>query len=356
MSYFPIFQTLVPVARVTDLPPAVAGVITLHDNTNYIIAGEIALGTDRIVFGVRSAISGTNRVNDRLVYTGSGTMLTATSGAVSVVFNEVGLRCASGTLCSFADCGVAFIDCSIGPCASGGNFAASGAFSWTFRQGSISSGFTTGGFTFTGTSTGTCRVFDNTIANNAGTLLALGTAVFGVVDISRNVALVNVTQTFLSGTGATNVSIAGHLANNTFSGAGTAVSGIANSDTPWIWTDNSGVTNTPGGGSVGATGPAGPPGIDGRAGAMGFPGQSGAPGAVGATGATGSAGLTVPGLDGRAGRESFIPGPQGVAGALGPAGASVPGRDGKAGPMGLPASVTPEPPITFARNFMLLGA
>lgn len=84
------------------------------------------------------------------------------------------------------------------------------------------------------------------VTNNAGTLLALGAAVFTNVFIDRNSIVENASQTSLSGAAAgANVSIAGILSNNVFSGAGTYVSTITGTDTNWLWTANVGVTNTP---------------------------------------------------------------------------------------------------------------
>lgn len=237
----------VDVSSLAQLPAPSGGVITLADNTNYLVCGEVDISPNRIVFGVRSTISGTNRINDRIISDTAGNLFTATSSAVTVVFKEIGLRCANGTLVSFSDCGVSFIDCSVGPCANGGNIALSGAFPFTFRQGSMVSGFTTSGFTFSGTSTGTLRIFDNTISNNVGTLFALGAAVFGIISIGRNSVIVSGGNTFLSGAAAgANVTVAGQLAINAFSGAGTYVSTITGADAGWTFTANAGVTNTAG--------------------------------------------------------------------------------------------------------------
>jgi len=65
------FQT---VEKLTDFPPAVAGVITLRDNTLYEVIKSFDTGTDRIVYGIDSKISG---LFEAAVITG-----TPTSGAL----------------------------------------------------------------------------------------------------------------------------------------------------------------------------------------------------------------------------------------------------------------------------------
>lgn len=233
------------VTALADFPPPSADVITLADNTNYLIVGEVDLGANRIVCGTRCGISGTNRVNDRLITSHVGAMFTASSN-VSVVFNEIGLRCASGTLLDVTSTGIAFLNCSVGPCANGGNIALSGAFGFTYRTTNTASAFTVGGFTFTGSTTGNCRIFDSTASGNVGTLFDLGTAVFAVIDIGRNIVSTDVGNTFLDGTtGSANVTEYGSLSNNTFFGAGTVVATIVETDTDWRFTNNAGVTNTP---------------------------------------------------------------------------------------------------------------
>lgn len=231
------------VSSLADFPAPVAGVITLADDSSYSISGAVDVSPNRFVCGTRVGINGTNRVNDRLLTSNAGAFFTAAT-KVSCVFNEIGLRCASGTLLAFSDTGLSMIDCSIGPCANGGNVALSGAFPFTIRQSGLASSFTVGGFTFSGTTTGLCRIFDNTISNSVGTLFAFGSSVFGSIDLGRNILNMSVGQTVVSGTGTANVTNFGKVHNNIFFGGGAFASGFLNTDQKWVWADNIGFANT----------------------------------------------------------------------------------------------------------------
>lgn len=236
---------VVSVAKPSDFPAPVAGVITLRNDVNYVISGQVDISPNRIVCGTRIGISGQNRINDRIVSDTAGVLFTMASN-VSVVFKEVGLRCPNGTLLGATSTGVAFLDCTLGPCANGGNVVLSGAFPFTVRNTGLVNSFTVNGFTFTGTSTSAMRVFDNLVANNAGVTFDLGTSVFNAIDVGRNVTTVNAGQTFLSGTtGGANVTSVGQISHNLFSGAGTPVTGLTRKDPKWSWTENEGVQNTP---------------------------------------------------------------------------------------------------------------
>lgn len=69
-------NNLVFVNSVADLPTPVAGVITLADNTNYLISGTIYLGTNRITLGESNAVYANNRFSPLIVYTGTGSLFT----------------------------------------------------------------------------------------------------------------------------------------------------------------------------------------------------------------------------------------------------------------------------------------
>lgn len=233
------------IQSLADFPAPVAGVITLAADTTYQISGEVDLGTNRIVWGARSGIVGTNRVNDRLVYTGTGTMFTIASGAVVGFFQEIGLRAPNGTLLDLSGASGALIDVAFGTIGTGGTIALSNSFSFSIRASSMVNAFTTTGFTFTGTSTSALRIFDNLARGNVGTMFNLGTSIFTVIDIGRNVVDTSVGQTFVSGTtGGANVTAAGILVSNAFTGAGTGVSTITATDTNWFFGSNTGVTDS----------------------------------------------------------------------------------------------------------------
>lgn len=78
------------------LPAAIAGVITLADNTTYTLIGATNIGTDRIVFGVNSSIRGHNPQQDIITYTGTGDMFTAVNN--NFILDHIGISCENGTM------------------------------------------------------------------------------------------------------------------------------------------------------------------------------------------------------------------------------------------------------------------
>lgn len=235
----------VEVASLADLPAPVAGVITLAASTTYLVNGEIDLGTNRIVWSSRAAVIGTNRVNDRLTYNGTGVAFTIGPGSVVGLFKEIGLRAPTGTLVDVSGASVSFIDVGFATTLTGGTIALSGAFSFGVRTSSAVSAFTGTGFAFTGSSTSACRIFDNLTRNNAGTMFDFGTSSFGVIDIGRNVVDTPAGATFASGTtGGVNVTENGIVVSNSFIGAGTGIATITGSDPNWIFRSNAGAADS----------------------------------------------------------------------------------------------------------------
>lgn len=94
----------VVVNTISDLPTAVAGVITLKDKTNYIIGDEVALGTNRIQLGEDNAILGFNSFAGGLTYTGTGAMFT--SSTTDVTMDKLNLDCPNGTAFDFNGVGI----------------------------------------------------------------------------------------------------------------------------------------------------------------------------------------------------------------------------------------------------------
>jgi len=81
---------------VDSLPAAVAGVITLADNTTYTLLGTTNIGTDRIVTAINSALRGHDPQKDIVVYTGTGNMITSDNN--NLILDKLGFSCANGTL------------------------------------------------------------------------------------------------------------------------------------------------------------------------------------------------------------------------------------------------------------------
>lgn len=92
----------------SDFPTPSGGVITLTDNTNYIIASAISTA-NRFVFGANNHITANNIFSPVLTYTGTGVMFTGVD--VNAGMSNISVNCPNGT----------FINMS-SPTAVGGNF------------------------------------------------------------------------------------------------------------------------------------------------------------------------------------------------------------------------------------------
>ena len=71
----------------TDFPTAVTNVITLADNTIYLVSGAINIGSDRLVMGSNTFLTGTYAGTDSITSTTAGAIVTATN--VHFKFREI---------------------------------------------------------------------------------------------------------------------------------------------------------------------------------------------------------------------------------------------------------------------------
>lgn len=248
------FRTNYIVVRALNyFPTPVAGVITLADDTCYEINGTIDIGANRIECGTRNILKGVDRSNDKIISTTTGALITCDSTTVAksiVTLESMTLQCTTGSL--FAITGtltnpqnLVVLSCTVTGFLSLGTLATCNAIVW--RNSTIGGPITTGGFTITGT--GSAASFflarDCSLRGCAGTMFAFGTSVWGVIQFGRNIVTTAGGETFLSGTtGGANVTGAGKLSENVFTGAGTFISTLTNADAGWTWNDNAGITNT----------------------------------------------------------------------------------------------------------------
>lgn len=243
----------VVVKSLSDFPTPSGGVITLADDTSYELNGTVDISTNRIVCGTRNIIRGLDRSNDKLVSTTTGALITCDSTTVAktiVTLEGCSLTCTTGAI--FAMTGtltnaqnLVVQRCTITGGTTLGTIATCNAV--VIRNSTIAGPITSSGFTITGTgpSASFIIVRDNSLRGCAGTMFAFGTSVWGEIQIDRNIVTTAVGETFLSGTtGGANVTVAGTIGNNIFTGAGTFISTLTNADTNWSWTDNIGVGNT----------------------------------------------------------------------------------------------------------------
>lgn len=230
-----------------DFPAAVSGVITLADDTEYFLGDSVNVGITTFAWGSNTVISGLLQSVVTLTYTGTGDMFTITNTGGRIQGIEI--SCTSGRVFNFSDStdsAFRVIDTII-------NAATLGLFNSTGTNGSIirftnllSSTFTTNGFKFTGGHNG--FFMDVTSVNPAaGILLDLGTATFQKFTVNNLITDIAAGATFLSGAaGSANINATGSgtVNENTISGAGTVLSGIAAGDSRWEFFQNNKIIDT----------------------------------------------------------------------------------------------------------------
>lgn len=238
------------IRQLSDFPTPSGGVITLEDYNTYQISGTVDIGTNRIVCGIKNSFSGIDRMNDVLVYTGTGNMFTMDSSSVaklSLIFQTMTLQCSSGTLFNVTGGSgnqLTIISTTMSGVSTAGTID---GVAMTMRTSSLT-GCVVGGFTFSGTNL-SLVVQDSTISNNAGTSFNFSSTTFtSIIRISRNFIQTNASQTFVNGT-SVSVTYGGQVSINSFTGAGTFFTGITAQTAGWLFSDNTGVTNTVNGNS-----------------------------------------------------------------------------------------------------------
>lgn len=243
VSYDPIRQW-VWVSTPADLPRATAGVRTLADNVTYVFTGVVDLLGDRLVGGQNTAILGASSENCRIKSTGlvGAALLTSIWSlpmrGITIEANVALALDATGNGTQALDWfGVNFSDCAtVGSIAGYSNFIATDC-GWLNSQ----------GMTFDG-SVGTLGfiqcLFDNRTSGTS--LIVPATAV-----ISRRLRILYSAFVSLSGETALNVStsasipVEGYILDTcNFSGGGTYVSGVQNTDNKALWQNNRGILNS----------------------------------------------------------------------------------------------------------------
>lgn len=233
------------IKSVSDFPTPVGDVITLADYTTYLINGTVDIGTNRIEVGIKNTITGLDRQNDILTSSTTGTMFTMDNSVTpkqTLIFDNLTLKATAGTLISATGGStdqVTFITVTVSETLTGGTFS---GVAFSMRTSSLSSAFSVGGFTFTGTNQA-ITLRDSTVSNNTGTAFDATSATFSTIRMSRNYVLTNASQTFLNATTVT-LSIGAEVGLNIFSGAGTHFTGITAESAGWLFIGNTGLTNT----------------------------------------------------------------------------------------------------------------
>ena len=89
------------VEKVSDFPAAINNVITLVDSQRYQISGSVNIGNRSIVMSLSNTLYGITPESDKLIYTGTGTMITSIDS--DVILQDINLQCPNGTLFSLTN-------------------------------------------------------------------------------------------------------------------------------------------------------------------------------------------------------------------------------------------------------------
>ena len=235
----------VVVSTIGDFPAAVAGVITLTPDTDYLIASDIST-TSRFVVAAPNTIRAASSQMVMLEYTGAGDMFTGTDPNFKIV--NITVSAPNGNIYNTTSAGgagiVQMVESNIQDCQNIGTM--NGNFITRFTNVAFEN-IIAGGLTFTGTHS--ILVVDVGVAFlGGGALIDLGTATFDTISIAGgNIASSAPGSVFLSGAAASaniNVGGLGAVINNNGFGSGTALSGITTDDARWNFALNNNIPDT----------------------------------------------------------------------------------------------------------------
>ena len=227
----------------SDFPSPVSNVITLSENTRYIIDGSIDVGDDRFVLASNTQIVGNGTAYSSIVSTTTGNLFTAST---SFTFNNFAVTCTSGTV--FACTGGAFESAylkefTISSASSSGMFTAWYSLFWD--KGAVVS--TTSPLSFSGACTLLILDLVEWITGYT-TAVDLGTATFNTVAFHRcGFGYSSATNhiNIAASSANLNAGFVGRLYQCTFNASATnIVNGRAVGDLQWRAEDNTNLENT----------------------------------------------------------------------------------------------------------------
>ena len=241
----PLKQVIVNV--LADFPAPVSSVITLADDTEYLIGGNLSLGLNELVMGDDCSVKGIDSVSVTLTFTGTGDMFTITNKRARI--SSLTISCASGRFINFSDnTDTIFrvVDCSVS-CATFGLFNSSGANGTTVRFTNVSpSAITSSGCTITG-DWNTWLWEKSAVNMQGGILFNFGSATFDAILLDVILANLSAGTTLISGAAASANINAGGTAVVTrmlTSGAGTILATISVDDALWTFFHNDDIADT----------------------------------------------------------------------------------------------------------------
>jgi len=230
-----------------DFPTPVSSVITLADDTEYLIGDNLSLGLNELVMGDDCSVKGIDSVSVTLTFTGTGDMFAITNKRARI--SNLTVSCASGRFINFSDnTDTIFrvVDCSVS-CATFGLFNSSGALGTTVRFTNVSpSAITSSGCTITG-SWNTWLWEKSAVNMQGGILFNFGSATFDAILLDVILANLSAGTTLISGAAASANINAGGTAVVTrmlTKGAGTILSTVSVDDALWNFFHNDDIADT----------------------------------------------------------------------------------------------------------------
>ena len=232
LSGIPVSTKTVIVNTLSDFPAAVAGVITLADNTEYAVRNDITTSS-RFVLGNNCVISGSDNIVVNLTYSGAGVMFTSTNSNWTI--KNITITCSSGTFIDFDGSGVEIVQIKNSVIVAD-TFGTMDDFGGTHID-DVQYAITTDGLLFGGVN-GVILIESvlGTIA--AGTMFDLGTATFTGFSVTDGFNTLNGASVFMDGLASSaNISSGGlgSVHNSRFFGAGTPLQTIVVNDLRWTF-------------------------------------------------------------------------------------------------------------------------
>ncbi|MBT3421356.1 MAG: hypothetical protein HN921_13715 [Bacteroidetes bacterium] len=224
------------VKSVSDFPDAVSGVITLADNVTYEINGTVSLGSTRLVMGVSNVIHGIDKSDDKLVYTGTGSMITSvnqdfTIRTIMLYAPTTGSQVFDVTGSTYK---IQLMDNIFYGCKDLGDFNGGDCLVINLNLTIACSE----GFEFKGTLNKVFFVSNMYESNLAGTAIRFPSGSFEVVQITNNYFSVNTGLTGLNITAASASVADAKITHNFFTGSGTYLTGVSSAYASWFFYGN----------------------------------------------------------------------------------------------------------------------
>ena len=238
----------VNVSDASDLPSPISGEINLVDDITYIISGTVTI-SDTIVPGSNNSIVGLEASNNRLVYTGTGSMFKGRD--TGLYLTNIGISCATGTLNDWQDISpkktsvVEYSSCIIEEAK---NLGLCTDIKQLRYFACVFSDIKTTGHTFAGDFQQIFSVDTDYVNNSATPVYDLGTATTDLMwHLDYQADLANASGSFISGlanSGNINAGGSGQLLLGLFLGTGTPLVNIDKDDLRWAFTNNTIIPDT----------------------------------------------------------------------------------------------------------------